>query len=74
MGVDVPKEFIQTKKNHKEKEEILVMKITGTLVDMLLKLDPGNFKGCVVYERIKKVIYVVILRELYLVLVASLIW
>ena len=69
-----PRNLFKQNKNHKEKEEILVMKITGTLVDMLLKLDPGNFKGCVVYERIKKVIYVVILRELYLVLVASLIW
>ena len=62
MEVDVPNTFIQTKIPHKEKGERLIMKITGALVDMLLKLDTDKFKGCVVYENGKKVIYVVVLR------------
>ena len=37
-------------------------KITGTLVDMLLKLGPEKFKGYVVHEKGRKVIYVVVLR------------
>ena len=74
MGVDVPNAFIQTKTTHKEKGEILMMKTTGALVDMLLKLDPWNFKGYLVYEKGQKLIYMVILREIYEILVALLIW
>ena len=36
---------------HKEKGEIVIMKITGELVDMLLKRDPDKFKGYVLYEK-----------------------
>ena len=35
--------------SHKEKEDRMIMKTTGALVDMLLKLDPDKFKECVVY-------------------------
>ena len=57
---------------HKEKGEIVIMKITGELVDMLLKRDPDKFKGYVLYEKEINVIYVVVLREIYAMLVASL--
>ena len=59
---------------HKEKGEIVIMKITGELVDMLLKLDPWDFKGYVVYKKVRKVIYVVVLRAIDGMLVALLLW
>ena len=49
-----------------------MMKITGELVDMLLKLDTEKFKGYVVYETLQEVIYVVALREIYIILVVLL--
>ena len=36
---------------HQEKGERVIMKIKGALVDMLMKMDPENFKGYVVYGR-----------------------
>ena len=45
------------------------MKITGSLVDMLLKLDPDNFKVNVVHKKEQTVIYVVVIREIYGMLV-----
>ena len=50
------------------------MRITGELVDMILKLDPWDFKGYVVYEKVRKVIYVVVIRAIYGMLVALLLW
>ena len=74
MGVYVPNAFIQTRMPHKEKGETEIMKITGALVDMLLKLYLDKFKGYVVYEKVIKVIYVVVLIAIYVMLVASLLW
>ena len=71
MEVDVPNTFIK-KTPHKEKGDIVMMKITGELVDMLLKLDTEKFKGYVVYETVQEVIYVVALREIYIILVVLL--
>ena len=48
------------------------MKITVALFGILLKLNPEKFKVYVVYERGRKVIYVVLLRSIYGMLVASL--
>ena len=45
------------------------MKITGSLVDMLLKLDPDNFKLNVVHKKEQTVIYAVVIREIYGMLV-----
>ena len=74
MGVDLPKACIKKKMPHKEKGEIVIMKITGQLVDMLLKRDPDKFKGYVLYEKEINVIYVVVLREIDGMLVALLLW
>ena len=41
------------------------MKIICALVYMLLKLDPEKFKVWVVYEKVRKVIYVVVIRAIY---------
>ena len=66
--------FIQTKMTHKENGERVIMKITGELVDILLKMDPEKFKGYLVYEKLLKVIYMVILGEIYGMLFASFLW
>ena len=50
------------------------MKITGVLADVLLKMDAEIFKGYVLYEKVKKFIYVVLLRTIYGRLFASLLW
>ena len=51
-----------------------MMKITGELVDMLLRVDPEKFRGYVAYEKEQNVIYLVLLRAIYGMLFASLIW
>ena len=50
MLVDVHNTFFQTNMPHKGNGEIIIIKISVTLVDMLLKLDSEKFKGYVVYE------------------------
>ena len=50
------------------------MKITGVLVDMLLELDSETYIKHVVFENGKKVIYVVVLRAIYGMLVSSLLF
>ena len=50
------------------------MKITGELVDMMVELDLELYLNYVVYKGKRKVIYVVILKVLYGILVASLLW
>ena len=52
----------------------VVMKITGVLVDLLIKLDPTRYKNFVVLEKGRKVLYVVALRAIYGMLIASLLW
>ena len=49
--VNITNTFIQTKTTHKEKGDRMIMKMTGALFDMLLKLDPDKFKGYTVCEK-----------------------
>ena len=75
MTADIPNAFVQTKlPETKRNEDRVVMKITDQLVDMLVELDPELYGNYVVYEGGRKVIYVIILRALYGMLVASLLW
>ena len=69
MWVYVTNTFIQTKKNTKTLETVIT-KSTGALVDIPMKLDPEHFKGYVVYEKGWKIIYMVVLREIYGMMVA----
>ena len=50
------------------------MKITDLLVDMLVELGSKTYSKHVVFEKAKKAIYVVVLREIYGILVASLLF
>ena len=74
MVADVPNAFIQAKMPEAQKGERVIMKITGQLVDMMVELNPSVYGDYVVFEGKRKVIYVVVLRALYGMLVASLLW
>ncbi len=50
------------------------MKITGVLVDMLVELNPQLYGPYVVYEKTRKVLYVRVLRAIYGMLEAALLW
>ena len=72
---DVPNALIQTDMPEpKPGEDRVTMKITGELVNMIVELDPELHLNYVVYKGKRKVIYVIILKALYGVLVASLLW
>ena len=75
MTADVPNAFIQTKMpDVKDGEERVTMKITGVLVDLLVELAPEVYGPYVVNENKRKTLYVQVLRALYGMLVASLLW
>ena len=76
MSTDLPNAFIQAEvpKDKKKKSERIIMKITGKLVDVLISIAPEVYSGYVVYENGKKVIYVVVLRALYGMLISALLW
>ena len=48
------------------------MKIIGVLVDMLFELDSETYRNHVLFENEKKLIYDVVLRSIYGILVAEL--
>ena len=50
------------------------MKITCVLVDMLLEMYGDTYSKHAMFENGNKVIYVVVLREIYLMLVAALLF
>jgi hypothetical protein len=75
MTCDIPNAFIQTVMPNVDKScERVIMKITGALVDLLVELAPEVYKDYVVFENGKKVLYVQVLRGLYGMLVAALMW
>ena len=75
MTADVPNAFIQTEMPEVEDgEERVIMKITGVLVDMLLQLAPEVYGKFVVFEKGQKVLYVQVLRAIYGMLQAGLLY
>ena len=76
MLMDVPNAFIQTfipELKVEDGEEQIVMKITGTLVNILTDMDP-EMRKYVVIENGKRVIYTIVLRAIYGMLQSSLLW
>ena len=57
-----------------EGEDRVILKLKGILLEMLLSLDPEFYGPYVVMEDGKKVLYLEVLRALYGMLVASLLW
>ena len=74
MTTDVPNAFIQTPMEYKEGEEKIIMKITGSLVDILINKDPLKYGGYAVFENGKKVLYLKVLRAIYGMLQSALLW
>ena len=75
MTGDVPNAFIQTTMQPPEEgEERVIMKITGVLVNVLVQMNPETYGPHVVYENGRKVLYVQVIRAIYGMLQASLLW
>ena len=64
MTADIPNAFIQAHMPKIEKgEDRVIMKISGTLVELLVKLAPTVYGPFVVFEKGKKVIYLEVLSK-----------
>jgi hypothetical protein len=75
MTCNIPNAFIQAYLPKKEPgEDRVVMKITGVLVDILVNINPESYGPAVVLESQKKVIYVEVLKAIYGMLEAALLW
>ena len=75
MTCDIPNAFIQAHMPEtKAGDERVIMKITGMMVDLLVQLSLNTYGQHVVYERGVKVIYLQVLRALYRMLVAAILW
>ena len=75
MTNDIPNAFIQSKMpSQKDGDERVMMKITGVLVDLLVELAPEVYGPYIVTDKHKKVLYVQVLRGLYGMLIAALLW
>jgi hypothetical protein len=77
MTCGIPYAFIQAlMPKVKDGEERVMMKITGVLVNMLVKLNPELYGPYVVYEknRRNKVLYVQVMRAMYGMLEAAILW
>ena len=74
MTIDVPNAFIQTHMPLPKDGERVVMKVKGRLVDWFIELDPTSYASKAVYEGKSRVIYLEVLRAIYGMLVARLLW
>ena len=75
MTCDIPNAFIQAHMPRTNAgDERVIMKVTGMLVDLLVQLSPNTYGPHVVFESGKKVIYLQVLRALYGMLVAAILW
>lgn len=72
MTLDVPNAFIQT--DIPETDERIVMKIRGPLVDLLVEMSPETHTNYVVREGKQKVLCVVMLKALYGLMIASILY
>ena len=75
LTADIPNAFIQTEMPPPEEgEDRVVMKITGPLAKLLVALDPETYSKYVTHERGQDVLYVLVLKALYGMLMAALLW
>ena len=72
---DAPNAFVQTALDEIDKDSArTIMKICGALVDILVNMDQAKYAPFVIYKGKQKVLYVHILRTLYGLLQASLLY
>jgi hypothetical protein len=75
MTCDIPNAFIQALLPKKDLgEDRVVMKIKGVLVDMLVNINLELYGPAMVLENRKKVLYVEVLKAIYGMLEAALLW
>jgi hypothetical protein len=75
MTCNIPNAFIQGYLPKKEPgEDRVVMKITGVLVDMLVDINPESYGPAVVLQNQKKVLHVEVMKAIYGMLKAVLLW
>jgi len=75
MTGDIPNAFIQALMPELGPgEERVIMKITGVLVDLMVEISPEIYGPYVVYKNGRKVLYVQVIRALYGMLIAALLW
>ena len=75
LTADIPNAFIQTEMPPPgEGEDRVVMKITGPLARLLVGLDPETYAKFITKERGQDVLYVLVLKALYGMLMAALLW
>ena len=74
ISVDVPDAFIQTLLPLKPDGERIIMNIRGKLVEWVMYIDPTMYGPLFVIENGHKLLYLNILRAIYGMLEASLLW
>jgi hypothetical protein len=75
MTCNIPNTFIQALLPKKDPgEDRVVMKITGVVVDMLVNINQELYGLAMVLENRKKVLYVEVLKAIYGMLEAALLW
>jgi hypothetical protein len=75
MTCDIPNAFLQAYLPKKEPgKDRVVMKITGVLVGMLVDINPELYSPAIALENRKKVLYVEVLKAMYAMLEAALLW
>jgi hypothetical protein len=75
MTCNIPNAFIQALLPKKDSgEDRVVMKITGVLVGMLVDINLEVYGPAVVLENRKKVLYIEVLKAIYGMLEAALLW
>jgi hypothetical protein len=72
MTLDVPNAFVQTP--IPQNGDKIIMKIRGSLVDILLEICPGIYDDYVIMEGKHKILYVRMLVALYGMIISSILW
>ena len=74
MTCDIPNALVQTEIQNQEIGERIIMKIRGTLLEILVQMYPEKYSGYVVEEGGRKTLYVVMLKVLYGMMMSSLLY
>jgi hypothetical protein len=74
ITANIPNAFVQMDMTNKSNNEKTIMKIRGTLVDMLVDINPMIYHDYVLYKGKNKILYVEMKKVLYGVLQSSLLY
>ena len=72
MTADIPNAFIQA--DMPLTGERVILKLTGVMVDLMVEANPDRYASFVVYENGVKTLYLQVLKTLYGMLIAALLW